>query len=210
MFSYALTPFSILSAQASYHAHLAACALVSCAFLPFVPLCLRVPARGPYGLVATSQLCKTNPISENQELPQPLILQRVPQIFRSTPPEKTNPIKPNSNPKLEPCSTLSEVEGPIKLADAPVAGQFIAAKPASGGAKPDSPAIRQAQYEIRFTRYASRLPLGGDALHAMRPTWRRAVIRCIMRCIMICRKRCQSALIPMGPWVRVKKQNRSV
>jgi len=42
--------------------------------------------------------------------------------------------------------------------------------------------------------------------NAIRPTWRRAVIRCIM----ICEKQCQSVLIPMGPWVRVKKQNRSV
>ncbi len=29
-------------------------------------------------------------------------------------PRKTNPIEPNSSPKLELCSTLSEVEGPIK------------------------------------------------------------------------------------------------
>jgi hypothetical protein len=58
---------------------------------------------------------------------------------------KTNPNKPNSSPKLEPCSTLSEVEGPIKANSAaffriPASGlRYIAASakltalPAPGG-----------------------------------------------------------------------------
>jgi len=61
--------------------------------------------------------------------------------------------------------------------------------------------IPPTQYARRNTRYASRLPLGGDTLHAIRPMWRRAVLRCIM----MCWKQCQSVLIPVGPWVRVKK-----
>jgi len=51
-------------------------------------LCLRA-------LVATSQLCKTNPISKTTKSSQSLVYQGLTPIFRSQPPEKTNPIKPN-------------------------------------------------------------------------------------------------------------------
>ena len=41
-------------------------------------------------------LCKTNPNLKTKKTTQPLLLKRFTKIFRSTPPEKTNPNKPNS------------------------------------------------------------------------------------------------------------------
>src|SRR3990172_3868755 len=73
-----------------------------------------------------ARLCKTNPIPSSPEPPQPLMSQRLTPSFRSSPPPKN---KPNQT-------------------------QFITAKPAWGGPKPDpGPLLRSPRYASRFTRY---------------------------------------------------------
>ena len=98
-------------------------------FLPalLVPLCPCLLCSSPLrAFVAISQLCKTNPISKTAKPPQPLMPQRLTPSFRSPPPPKN---KPNQT-------------------------QFITAKPAWGGPKPDpGPLLRSPRYASRFTRY---------------------------------------------------------
>ena len=67
------------------------------------------PKAGQFFQPCGPLLCKTNPIPKTKKSPQTLYSQRLTPILPSAPPEKTNPIKPKSNPN--------------KLVDAPVAGQ---------------------------------------------------------------------------------------
>ena len=89
------------STHTSYPALLAACALVSyplCSFIFFLfraNSCPFVVHSFLSALLATSQLCKTNPIPSTPESPQPLLPQRLTKEIALAPPEKTNPIKPN-------------------------------------------------------------------------------------------------------------------
>jgi|SRR3990172_2086167 len=77
-----LSPVSCIlsSTHTPYPALLASCALVPCALPPSV---------------ATSQFCKTNPISPTPRSAQLLVSQSVTPIFRPAPLEKTNPNKAN-------------------------------------------------------------------------------------------------------------------
>jgi len=146
--------------QPRIHGRLSRFPLSLCSSLPFLPLVLlSLVLFHPWCLcvfVATTQLCKTNPIPKTQKPPQPLMPERLTAIY-------SYPHAQKNKPKQT---------------------QFIAAKPAWGGAKPeqtqlvaaqplakpDSPRyairnttsacpladVRNTKYASRFTRYDIR------------------------------------------------------
>ncbi len=71
---------------------------------------------------ATSQLCKTNPISKTPKPPQSLISQRLTPIFRPIQPQKTNPNKANLSrrslwrSRIKSNSTLTYITVPAQIA----------------------------------------------------------------------------------------------
>jgi hypothetical protein len=106
---------------------------------PFCSSILRV-------FVATSQLCKTNPISKKPKPPQTHILQGVTAIFRSAPPEKTNPIKPNLSRRSPPEAGRSRIPQPCRHE------------------------IRDTQYETSRPAIRRRGPFRGDTTSEIRHT----------------------------------------
>ena len=124
--------------------------------------------------MATSQLCKTNPISNTPQSPQHPAPQRLTPIFPSAAGRKTNPNKPNLPPRNTQYAIRNTKTNPIKpnlsrrslrRSRIPPFTQYATKAPC--GAIRDTPAprgtshIRHMKYEIRFTLHVSRLPLGG-------------------------------------------------
>ncbi len=94
-------------------------------------------------------LCKTNPILFRTKPMQLALPQGFMQTNGPQPTRKTNPNKPNPCPKLELCSTLSEVEGPIKP-------NLVAAEPR---ATPDFPAESQNPQNLRKNHFLPSPPI---------------------------------------------------